>query len=72
MKPPCRTEWPNAPGLWNKEQVSGWKQVTDSVHAAGGHIFAQIWHLGRVSHPDAPEQKAAGVVSYESVSTHKY
>lgn len=44
--------WPNAPGLWNDEQVRGWKQVTDSVHHAGGRIVAQLWHMGRLVHPD--------------------
>ena len=44
--------WPNAPGLWNEEQVNGWKKVTKAVHAAGGRIVAQLWHMGRVVHPD--------------------
>jgi len=38
------------PGIWSDAQVAGWRQVTDRVHAAGGHIFAQIWHVGRMSH----------------------
>ncbi|KAF8921299.1 flavoprotein NADH-dependent oxidoreductase [Mucidula mucida] len=58
------TEWQNAPGIWNKEQVDAWKKVTDAVHDAGSVIFAQLWHLGRVSHPNAPEQIAAGVPVY--------
>jgi len=58
------TEWPHAPGLWNKEQVAGWKKVTDAVHKEGAPIFAQLWHLGRASHPDAPEQKATGQPVY--------
>ncbi|TFK36395.1 hypothetical protein BDQ12DRAFT_686825 [Crucibulum laeve] len=45
-------------------QVSAWKKITDDVHAAGSYIYAQLWHLGRVSHPDAPEQKLAGVPVY--------
>ena len=44
--------WPNAPGLWNQAQVDGWKLVTDSVHHAGGRIVAQLWHMGRLVHPD--------------------
>ena len=40
------------PGMHSAEQVAGWKRVTDAVHAAGGTIFAQLWHVGRVSHPD--------------------
>jgi len=43
--------WPHAPGLWTSEQVEGWKPVTDAVHAAGGRIFAQLWHMGRLVHP---------------------
>lgn len=38
------------PGLHADEQVLGWRAVTDAVHAKGGHIFAQLWHVGRVSH----------------------
>ncbi|MFC5928743.1 alkene reductase [Cryobacterium melibiosiphilum] len=40
------------PGLVTPEQLAGWKTVTDSVHAAGGRIFAQVMHAGRVSHSD--------------------
>lgn len=40
------------PGLHSGEQVEGWRRVTDAVHAAGGRIFSQLWHVGRVSHPD--------------------
>ncbi|KAG1725289.1 uncharacterized protein EDB91DRAFT_97344 [Suillus paluster] len=58
------TEWQNAPGIWNQDQVSAWKRITDAVHAEGGVIFNQIWHLGRASHPDAPEQKASGMPVY--------
>jgi N-ethylmaleimide reductase len=38
------------PGLYNEAQVAGWRRATDAVHAAGGRIFAQIWHVGRISH----------------------
>lgn len=44
--------WPNAPGLWSEAQIEGWKPVTAAVHEAGGRIVAQIWHMGRVVHPD--------------------
>lgn len=40
------------PGIWTDEQVAGWKKVTDAVHAAGGKIVSQLWHVGRFSHPD--------------------
>lgn len=38
------------PGIHTAEQVAGWRKVTDAVHAAGGRIFAQLWHVGRLSH----------------------
>ena len=41
----------DTPGLWSTEQVDGWKIVTKAVHNAGGRIFAQLWHVGRISHP---------------------
>lgn len=40
------------PGIYTAEQISGWKKVTDAVHTKGGAIFAQLWHVGRVTHPD--------------------
>ena len=39
------------PGIWSPEQVEGWKVVTEAVHAAGGRIFLQLWHVGRISDP---------------------
>ncbi|MFL9875624.1 alkene reductase [Paraburkholderia megapolitana] len=39
------------PGIWSQEQVEGWKLVTEAVHAAGGLIFLQLWHVGRISDP---------------------
>jgi 2,4-dienoyl-CoA reductase-like NADH-dependent reductase (Old Yellow Enzyme family) len=42
--------WPYAPGLWTNEQVEAWKPVTAAVRAAGGRIFAQLWHMGRIVH----------------------
>ncbi len=41
---------PLTPGIWNDAQVQGWRKVTDAVHAAGGKIYAQLWHTGRVGH----------------------
>lgn len=40
------------PGIYTQEQIAGWKKVTDAVHQKGGKIFAQLWHVGRVTHPD--------------------
>ncbi|HCB30051.1 MAG TPA: alkene reductase, partial [Acinetobacter lwoffii] len=42
----------NTPGLFTDAQVEGWKKVTQAVHEKGGLIVAQLWHVGRVSHPD--------------------
>jgi 2,4-dienoyl-CoA reductase-like NADH-dependent reductase (Old Yellow Enzyme family) len=41
----------DTPGIWSKEQVEGWKQITAAVHAAGGRMFLQLWHVGRISDP---------------------
>lgn len=43
--------YPWTPGIHTTEQIEGWKKVTEAVHEAGGRIFAQIWHVGRISHP---------------------
>ena len=40
------------PGIYSEAQVAGWKTVTEAVHAKDGKIFAQLWHVGRISHPD--------------------
>jgi N-ethylmaleimide reductase len=42
----------NTPGIYSAEQVEGWRKVTGAVHEKGGKIFLQLWHVGRVSHPD--------------------
>ncbi|HXG84425.1 MAG TPA: alkene reductase [Pyrinomonadaceae bacterium] len=42
--------YPFTPGIGTEEQIAGWKKVVDSVHAAGGKIFLQLWHVGRISH----------------------
>src|SRR5476649_2025579 len=42
----------STPGIHTAEQIEGWKKTTNAVHANGGIIFAQLWHVGRVSHPD--------------------
>jgi N-ethylmaleimide reductase len=54
----------DTPGIWSDAQVAGWKVVTDAVHAAGGKIFLQLWHVGRISDPsflngDAPVAPSA-------------
>ena len=49
------------PGIHSDTQVAGWKKVTDAVHAKGGRIFLQLWHVGRISHPDLQENGALPV-----------
>lgn len=44
--------WPAAPGIWSDEQRDAWKPVTEAVHQAGGRIVMQLWHMGRIVHPD--------------------
>ncbi len=44
--------WPSAPGIWTDAQVEAWKPVTEAVHEAGGRIVLQLWHMGRLVHPD--------------------
>lgn len=63
------------PGIYSDEQVEGWKPITQAVHHAGGKIIAQIWHVGRITHPEltggpspiAPSAIKPNVVAY----THK-
>lgn len=49
------------PGIYSQEQIEGWREVTDAVHAEGGVIFAQLWHVGRVSHTELQPENAAPV-----------
>jgi N-ethylmaleimide reductase len=49
---PQGTGYIYTPGIYSDAQVKGWEQVTDAVHARGGRIFLQLWHVGYVSHPD--------------------
>lgn len=48
---PMGVGYPDTPGIWNEEQAAGWRLVTDAVHAAGGRIVLQLWHVGRISDP---------------------
>jgi N-ethylmaleimide reductase len=69
------------PGIYSKEQTESWKQVTKSVHDKGGKIFVQLWHTGRLSHPDLhngelphapsainPEAKAYVATGFDTVT----
>ncbi len=49
---PMGVGYPDTPGIWSDEQVAGWKRITEAVHQAGGTILLQLWHVGRISHPD--------------------
>jgi N-ethylmaleimide reductase len=53
----------DTPGIYSSEQVAAWKAVTDAVHAAGGRIFMQLWHVGRISHSSLLPDGAAPVSS---------
>ena len=48
---PMGVGYPDTPGIWSDDQVRGWSNVTKAVHAAGGRIFLQLWHVGRISDP---------------------
>ena len=53
--------YPHTPGIGTPEQIAGWRKVTDAVHGAGGKIFLQLWHVGRISHPSMQEGDALPV-----------
>ncbi|MFP3501637.1 alkene reductase [Burkholderia sp. SIMBA_062] len=53
--------YPRTPGIHSSEQIAGWRQVTDAVHAEGGRIFLQLWHVGRLSHPSVQPNEALPV-----------
>ncbi|MGC2787767.1 MAG: alkene reductase [Roseiarcus sp.] len=48
---PAGVGYPHTPGVWSDEQVEGWRRIVAGVHAAGGRIFLQLWHVGRISDP---------------------
>ncbi len=48
---PMGVGYPDTPGIWSQDQVDGWKKITDAVHKAGGRMFLQLWHVGRISDP---------------------
>ena len=55
--------YPHAPGIWSDAQVAGWKKVTKAVHAKGGKITCQLWHVGRVAHPSFGSHPTAAALS---------
>lgn len=48
---PAGVGYPHTPGVWSDEQVEGWRKVAEGVHGAGGRMFLQLWHVGRISDP---------------------
>ena len=64
----------DTPGIYSAEQVEGWRRITDAVHAEGGRIAAQLWHVGRVSHEsfhDGELPVSASAVPYRNRATIK-
>jgi N-ethylmaleimide reductase len=62
-----------APGVYDDAQIAGWRKVTGAVHAKGGHIFLQLWHVGRQSHTDLQPNNADPVApSAIQASGHAY
>ena len=49
---PDATGYIDVPGIYSEKQLAGWQRVTEAVHNKGGKIFAQLWHVGRISHPN--------------------
>jgi N-ethylmaleimide reductase len=49
---PEASAYEGAPGIYSEAQVAGWRKVTEAIHRKGGSVFLQLWHSGRVSHPD--------------------
>jgi 2,4-dienoyl-CoA reductase-like NADH-dependent reductase (Old Yellow Enzyme family) len=54
---PMGVGYQNVPGIWSREQVEAWKPIVKAVHDKGSHIFAQIWHVGRISDPSLLDGK---------------
>ena len=48
---PMGVGYPDTPGIWSDEQIEGWRNITKAVHAQGGRMLLQLWHVGRISHP---------------------
>ncbi|WP_025733645.1 alkene reductase [Carnimonas nigrificans] len=61
----------DVPGIWTEEQIAGWRKVTEAVHQEGGKIFAQLWHVGRVSHTSLQPDGKAPVSASDIPATGK-
>ena len=65
--------WPYAPGIWTEAQRDGWRPVTDAVHAAGGRIVCQLWHMGRAVHSSVTgEQPVSSSATAAPGHAHTY
>ena len=65
---PMGVGYANTPGIWSDEQVLGWKNITSQVHAKGGRMFLQLWHVGRISDPmflDGKQPVSASAIAAE-------
>ncbi|MEM9586608.1 MAG: alkene reductase [Planctomycetota bacterium] len=70
---PQANGWNQSPGIYTDQMQSGWKQVTESVHDAGGKIFMQLWHCGRASHPsfhDGKKHVAPSAIAIDAEYIH--
>jgi 2,4-dienoyl-CoA reductase-like NADH-dependent reductase (Old Yellow Enzyme family) len=70
---PMGVGYADTPGIWSEDQVAGWKRITQSVHAAGGRIFCQLWHVGRISAPlflDGALPVAPSAIAAEGFLSH--
>ncbi len=69
---PSGVGYPHTPGIWSSEQVDGWRSVVEGVHAAGGRILSQLWHVGRISDPSyhdgAPPVAPSAIAAAGTVS----
>ncbi|KAI1798633.1 FMN-linked oxidoreductase [Daldinia bambusicola] len=57
----------NVPGIWSKEQITAWKDVTDAVHAKGSYIYLQLWALGRAANPDVLKEFGADLIGPSAI-----
>ncbi|KAJ4185655.1 hypothetical protein NW767_012864 [Fusarium falciforme] len=64
---PWHGGYPHIPGIYNKDQISAWKEVTDAVHAKGSYIYMQLWALGRAANPQYLQQGGFPLVSSSDV-----
>jgi len=68
---PRASGYPNVPGIWNKDQIKAWKEVTETVHAKGSYIYLQLWALGRVASPDVLKTHGEKLRSSSAVPADK-